>query len=313
MNEVAVKVALLVLVVTVGAGGASGQDNPTFRGAVDLVALNVVAVDKQQQFVSGLNADDFAVYEDGVQQDVSFFAGGQLPLDLAILLDTSMSMVDALSRAQRAAVGFVSALGPADRLLVVGIDDTAKVLAPLSSDLSAARSAILRTTANGGTALYNGVYLTLKELARQRRADADMRRQALVLLSDGSDTKSLVSLDDVMELAKQSGISIYTITLGAQGEYEHSLGGWHPTASRPEQGMKALAQETGARTFLAKQAEDLDGVYKTIGRELTNQYALGYVSTNQRRDGGYRRVVVRVVDRPGVQLRTRAGYLAPRG
>ena len=77
--------------------------------------------------------------------------------------------------------------------------------------------------------------------------------------------------------------------------------------------MKALAQETGARAFSTKQSEDLDGAYKTIGRELANQYALGYISTNPRRDGGYRRVVVRVLDRPGVQLRTRAGYLAPRG
>ena len=307
------KVALLILVVTVGAAGASGQDNPTFKGTVDLVALNVVVVDKQQQFVSGLGAGSFAVYEDGVQQDVSFFASGALPLDLAILLDTSGSMADKLSTAQQAAVGFVSALGPADRVLVVDIDDTARIVAPISSDLNAAKSAILRTSAHGGTALYNGLYLTLKELARQRRADADMRRQALVLLSDGDDTKSLVSLDDVMELAKQSGISIYTITLGAPGEYEQTAGGWHPTANRPEQGMKALAQETGARAFSTKQSEDLDGAYKTIGRELANQYALGYISTNPRRDGGYRRVVVRVLDRPGVQLRTRAGYLAPRG
>ena len=312
MNEVAVKVALLVLVLAVGAGGASGQDHATFKGTVDLVALNVVAVDKEQQFVSGLGADNFAVYEDGVQQDVSFFTSGKLPLDLAILLDTSMSMGDKLSTAQRAAVGFVSALGPADRLLVVGINDTATILSPLSSDLHAARGAILGTSANGGTALYNSVYLTLKELTRQRRADADMRRQALVLLSDGNDTKSLVSVDDVMELAKQSGISIYTITLAAPDEDEPSRGGWHPTASRPEQGMKAFAQETGGRSFSVRQAADLVGVYHAIGRELANQYALGYTSSNQRRDGAYRRIVVRAVDRPGVQLRTRAGYLAPR-
>jgi Ca-activated chloride channel family protein len=311
MNEVAVKGAVLVLVLTVGAAGASGQDEPTFRGSVDLVALNVVVVDKRQQFVTGLGAHNFAVYEDGIRQDVSFFSAGALPLDLAILLDTSRSMIDQLSTAQRAAVGFVSALGPGDRLLVLDVNDTANILAPLSSDLDAGRNAILRTSANGNTALYNGVYLTLKELVRQRRADAGMRRQAVVLLSDGHDTKSLVSFDDVMELAKQSGISVYTITLGAEGD-EHGGGGWQATADRPAQGMKALAQETGARAFSAKKADGLSGVYTTIARELANQYSLGYTSTNQRRDGGYRRVVVRAVDLPGVQLRTRAGYLAPR-
>jgi Ca-activated chloride channel family protein len=306
-----VKGALLVLVLTVGAAGASGQDHPTFKGSVDLVSLNVVVVDKRQQFVTGLGADSFAVYEDGVRQDVSFFSAGELPLDLAILLDTSRSMADKLSTAQRAAVGFVSALGPGDRLLVLDVNDTASILAPLSSDHNAARNAILRTSANGGTALYNAVYLTLKELVRQRRADAGMRRQAVVLLSDGNDTKSLVSFDDVMELAKQSGISVYTITLGAEDD-EQGGGGWQATANRPQQGMRALAQETGARAFSAKEADGLAGVYKTIARELANQYSLGYTSTNQRRDGGYRRVVVRVVDLPGLQLRTRAGYLAPR-
>ena len=310
--EVVVKVALLVLVSAIGTGGAFGQNSPTFKGTVDLVALNVVVMNRQQQFVSGLAAGNFAVYEDGVQQDLSYFAAGELPLDLAILLDTSASMAGKLSTAQKAAVGFLSALRPVDRLLVVDIKDSSRIAAPLSHDLQAARDAILATAAHGGTAIYNGLYLTLREMARMRRDETDMRRQAVVLLSDGDDTTSLVAYEDVMELAKQSGLAIYTIRLGSNLPGDVGLRRWHPTASKSEYGMKALAQETGARSFAAAGTGDLAGVYASIGRELANQYALGYSSTNQRRDGGYRRVMVRIVDRVDAQPRTRAGYLAAR-
>jgi Ca-activated chloride channel family protein len=307
------KALVLVLVCAAGATGAFGQDNPaTFKGGVDLVALNVVVLDTRQQFVGGLTAGNFAVYEDGIQQDLSFFAAAELPLDLAILLDTSASMHGRIATAQAAAVRFVSALRPIDRLLVIDIKDSSRILTPLSHDLSAARSAILATSANGSTALYNGLYLTLKEMTRHRESGQDLRRQALVLLSDGDDTTSIVAYDDVMELAKQAGISIYTIMLRSS-DFDSRLARRNPDASRSEYGMKALAQETGGRSFPALEINDLAGVYKTIGQELASQYALGYTSTNQRRDGGYRRVSVRVVDRDNAQPRTRAGYLAPRG
>ena len=307
------KTLVLVLVCAAGATGAFGQDSPaTFRGGVDLVALNVVVVDPRQQFVGGLSAGNFAVYEDGVQQDVSFFASAELPLDLAILLDTSASMHDKIATAQKAAVGFVSALRPVDRLLVMDIKDSSRILTPLSHDLEAAKGAILATSATGSTALYNGLYLTLREMIRHKPAGQDLRRQALVLLSDGDDTTSIVAYDDVMELAKQAGISIYTIMLRSS-QFDSQMARRGPETSKSEYGIKALAQETGGRSFLALDINDLAGVYQTIGQELASQYAIGYMPTNQRRDGAYRRVSVRIVDRANAQPRTRAGYLAPRG
>ncbi len=308
------RIALLVILSAVGTVGAFGQDRPTFKGAIDLVALNVVVMNRQQQFVSDLTAGNFAVYEDGVQQDVSFFAADELPLDLAILIDTSASMLYKLPTAQKAAVGFISALGPTDRVLVVDVKDTTGIAAPLSEDLKAAKTAILATTPSGGTALYNAIYMTLKELVK-RRDETDMRRQAVVLLSDGEDTRSVVAYDDVMDLAKRSGVSIYSIMLGSSLPTDRDLGlrRWNPNVTKSEYGMKALAQETGGRSFFAADIGDLDGVYKSIGQELANQYALGYTSKNQRRDGGYRRVTVRIVDRADAQPRTRAGYYAPRG
>ena len=307
------KLLFLGLACAAATTGAFGQDRPaTFKAGVDLVALNVVVLGPQQQFVGGLTAGNFAVYEDGIQQDLSFFAAANLPLDLAILLDTSASMGGKIATAQKAAVNFVSALRPVDRLLVIDIKDSSRVLAPLSHDLNAAKDAILATVPDGSTAIYNGLYLTLKEMTRQRQPEKGPRRQALVLLSDGDDTTSIVAYDDVMELAKQAGISIYTIMLRAS-HVDSQLARRNPESSKSEYGMKALAQETGGRAFFAQEIGDLASVYKSIGQELASQYALGYMPTNQRRDGAYRRVNVRIIDRNNAQPRTRAGYLAPRG
>jgi Ca-activated chloride channel family protein len=284
----------------------------TFRSTVDLVALNVVVTDGDQKYVAGLTSSDFAVFEDGIQQDVSFFGASDVPLDLAILLDTSASMTGKMQLVQQAAIGFLETLRASDRAIIVDIKDATKVMYPLGGDIEAARKAILATAPRGGTALYNGTYLTLKEMAKERRANGEVRRQALVVLSDGDDTASLVSYDDLMDLAKQSGIAIYTITMRSKYLVSQAASRGHSYFSQAEFGMKALAQETGARSFFPTDLSELAGVYASIAQELATQYAIGYSSKNPRLDGSYRRVIVRVADKPGIRTRTRAGYTAPR-
>jgi Ca-activated chloride channel family protein len=274
---------------------------------VDLVALSVVVTDSADKFVTGLERTDFSVFEDGVQQDVSFFGASDVPLDLAILLDTSASMTDKLATAQQAAIGLVSTLRAGDRVSVIDIKDATQVLLPMSDDTDLARSAISATTARGGTALYNGTYLAMKEMAKLRRGAADVRRQAIVVLSDGADTASLVSYDDVMELAKQSGIGIYTISLRSKLEAVRVSRHF----SQSDFAMKSLAQETGAKSYIADDVLELPAIYSSIADELASQYALGYTSKNPRMDGSYRRVIVRVTE-SGVRTRTRNGYLSAR-
>lgn len=283
-----------------------------FRATIDLVALNVVVTDQQQRFVTGLTANDFAVFEDGVQQDVSFFAATQVPLDLALLLDTSASMQDKMDTMQQAASGFVATLRKGDRAAIFDIKDNVRIAYPLGEDLAEANKAVRDTVARGGTALYNGLYLALKEMVKQRKANGDVRRQAIAVLSDGEDTASLVGYDDVMELAKQSGITIYTITLKSPFAIKQASMTGRRYFSQSEFAMKALAQETGARAFFPTQIAELSGVYGSIATELANQYAIGYSPKNGRRDGAFRRVIVRVEARPEVRTRTRTGYVAAR-
>jgi VWFA-related protein len=305
-------VCLLVAFLLISREGLPQELPATFRSEIDVVALSIVVTDGKQNFVGGLIADNFAVFEDGVRQDVSFFAAGEVPLDLAILLDTSASMSDKIATVQQAALGFASTLRERDRLTVVDIKDATQVLSPLSGDHEAAKRAILSTVPSGGTALYNGLYLTLKEMTKARRSNDDVRRQAIVVLSDGDDTASLMAFDDVMAVAKEAGISIYTITLKSKWAMRQAGSSASKHFSQSDFAMKSLAQETGARSFFPTEITELAGVYGLIAQELASQYALGYTSKNPKRDGAFRRLIVRVTDPPGAQTRTRSGYLSAR-
>ena len=299
-----VLVAAITFLLCCGAVRAQSPQG-TFRSGVDLVSLNVIVTDAKDKFVSGLGQKDFTVFEDGIQQDVSFFAAANVPLDLAILLDTSSSMSDKMTTVQEAAIGFASHLREGDRLTVIGINDSARTLHPLDGDVKAACEAIRRTAAGGGTALYNALYTTIKQMQKIHAADGDIRRQAIAVLTDGDDTTSLVTFDDVLALAKQAGIAIYTIAL--KSPYPAIALTAQKYLAESEFAMKSLALETGARAFFPTDITQLAGVYGIITDELSNQYAIGYMSNNAKQDGAFRRILVRV-DEPNVRARTRSGY-----
>ena len=279
----------------------------TFHSGVDLVSLNVIVTDSRDRFVTGLSQQDFSVFEDGVQQDVSFFAATQVPLDLAILLDTSSSMSDKMATVQQSAIDFASQLQAGGRVTVVGIKDSARTLHELDGDVQGACAAIRRTSASGGTALYNALYTTIKQMQKVHSANGEIRRQAIALFTDGDDTTSLVTFDDLLVLAKQAGIAIYTIVL--KSPYPQFGLTSQKYFGESEFAMKSLARETGARSFFPTDISQLAGVYSLITQELSNQYVLGYTSTNPRQDGAFRRILVRV-DEPNVRTRTRSGYQA---
>ena len=304
----AMKLLLAALACLVCVGEMHAAD-ATFHSGVDLVPLNVIVTDAHDKFVRGLNQSDFSVFEDGVQQDVAYFAASSVPLDLAIVLDSSSSMSDRMSTVQQAAVGFASHLHDGDRVTVIGVKETARTLHPLDTDVRGACDAIRHATASGGTALYNALYATIKQMQKLHTTDGDVRRQAIAVLTDGQDTASLVTSDDLLALAKQAAIAIYTITLKSP----YPVLGLNATKYDQESdfAMKALAAETGARSFFPTDISQLAGVYSTITDELANQYAIAYSPKNPRLDGSYRHISVRVSE-PNVRTRTRAGYQAAR-
>ena len=279
---------------------------PAFRAGVDIVSLNVTVTDGTNRYVSDLEQAEFSVYEDGVKQDISFFSRRQQPIALSLLLDSSASMEDKLPMLQQAATNFVKRLKPTDLAQVIDFDSRVEIRQVFTGNQMELAAAIDQMGAGGSTSLHNAIYIALKELRKIRAvSEAEIRRQALVVFSDGEDTSSLVSFEEVLDLAKRSETSIYTIAL--RGIDTQTKG-----FKEAEYVMRTLAYETGGRSFFPARIEDLAGVYQQIGDELSSQYTIGYVSKNQRRDGGLRRLVVRV-NRPSLTARTRQGYYAPTG
>jgi Ca-activated chloride channel homolog len=284
---------------------AAAAGAQTFRAGVEVVSLTVTVTDSANRHVTGLERDLFEVYEDGVLQELSFFHRTAMPIALSVLIDTSASMEGQMTTAQQAAIGFVRRLGPQDFAQIIDFDSRVEILQPFTGEIDALEGAIRRTTAGGSTALYNALYIALKELQRIRVKSADeIRRQAIVLLSDGEDTSSLVGFDDVLDLAKRSETVIYT--LGLRGRDWRTSRGF----KEAEFVLRQLAQETGGRAFLVNQVTDLARMYDQISDELASQYTLGYAPKNPRRDGQWRRVQVRV-NQPNTIARTKLGYYAP--
>jgi len=292
-------------VALLGAVAAHAQGQ-RIRSGVELVSLNVTVTDGAGKYATDLLEPDFDVYEDGAKQNLTFFSRTQQPIALALLLDTSASMDERMAIAQEAAIGFAKQLHKDDQAEVVDFDSQVRILQGFTNDATALEQAIRKTAPNGSTSLYNALYIALKELKRVKaETTSDIRRQAIVLLSDGDDTSSLIEFDQVLDLAKRSETVVYAIGL-RQGEIARR------EFKEAEFVLKQLASETGGKAYFPTDARELQKIYQSIWEELSSQYALAYSSSNPKRDGAWRRVQVRIA-KPGLTARTKLGYYGPTG
>jgi len=297
-------ICILASLAVVPAHSQGGGQRPAFRSTIDIVSLNVTVIDAANHYVTDLEQGDFSVFEDGVKQETVFFTRRPQPIALSLLLDSSASMEDKLETLQLAAINFVKRLKSNDLAQVIDFDSRVSIRQPFTSNQGELEGAIRQAVSGGSTSLHNAIYISLKELGKiKAQNEEDVRRQALIVFSDGEDTSSLVSFEEVLDLAKRSETSIYTIAL--RGTEANTRG-----FREAEFIMRQLAQETGGRSFFPAKIEDLNGVYAQIGDELASQYTIGYTSKNPRNDGAFRRIVVQVA-RPGVTPRTKRGYYAP--
>lgn len=279
---------------------------PAFRSAIDVVSMNVTVTDSTNKYITDLTEKDFEIFEDGVKQELTLFNRTNLPVALSLLIDTSSSMEDRMAIAQDAAIGFIRKLRPTDLGEVIGFDSRAEVLQKFTSSTPELEQAIRKTVAGGSTSMNNAIYISLKGLKKiPIRQEDEIRRQAIVLLSDGEDTSSLVTFDDVLDLARRSETAIYAI-----GLMDENAGGQSKGFREATYALRQLTNDTGGRAFFPADVKSLAGVYGQIYDELSSQYTIGYTSKNPRRDGAWRRLVVRVA-RPNSQARTKQGYFAP--
>jgi Ca-activated chloride channel family protein len=281
----------------------SGNQRPQFRVSVEMVSLSVTVLDGARRLVTDLGAENFIVYEDGAPQEIKVFSREALPLRMVILLDTSSSIEKRLALAQEAAARFVDSLQAGDQVKIIEFNDRVLSLTDFTPDFTEAKEAIWSTEARGATSLYEALYISLRSFSRHREGN---ERFAVVVLSDGNDTRSLVTFEDVRDLARKTDVLVYTISLRGQ---EEDLKKQKYMDAKYE--LEKLSIETGGSSFAPARIDDLAGVYERIAAELKSQYNIGYVSTNTKTDGSWRRLQV-MCNQEGTEVRSRVGYYAPR-
>lgn len=294
---------LAAVVASLAAATPAAQ---VFRGGTDTVFLSVTVTDPSQKLVTGLEEQEFRIFEDGVPQDITIFARDRQPISLSILIDTSTSMEPKLINAQDAATGFVSKLAASDVAQLIEFNSDTTIRQTFTGDQAQLEQAVRKLRAGGSTSLYDALYIALDELKRARATatpDA-MRRQAIVLLSDGADTTSHVSYENVVEQSKKLDVIVYAIGLRDKEPQPRRV------YNEAEFVLRTLSQQTGGRVFFVDDPMQLPGIYGQIADEIANQYIVGYTSKNPKRDGAWRKVAVQV-QRAGATARTREGYYAP--
>ncbi|HYR92048.1 MAG TPA: VWA domain-containing protein [Terriglobia bacterium] len=270
---------------------------------VDLVTFNVTALDNNGDTVSGLTAGNFRIFEDGREQTIKVFQPEDTPATVGIVIDNSGSMAKRRADVVTSAMAFVGASHPDDEMFIVNFNRHPWLALPESmaftSNREQLRSALLTTTAEGTTALYDALELSLTHLNLGTR-----QRKALVLLSDGGDNASYDTLDDVLRLAQHSSATIYCI-----GIYDPQQNDKNPKV------LRQIAKLTGGEAFFPQRAANLKQIWPRIAGALRGQYTIGYLSTTTLRNGAYRAVKITAVDSRGKSLdvRARPGYLAPSG
>jgi Ca-activated chloride channel family protein len=282
---------------------------PVFAAGLDVVNLTVTVRDAEGQLVPDLQADDFAVFEDGRRQSVRLFAraveSGQdreeaLSVDVGLLLDTSESMIDQLRLSQEAALRFLEAIPRARDLLTILFDADIRVSRFDSEHQQGLIERIQEAKGGGATALYDAIAVYL---SRVRESNG---RKILVLLTDGEDSTSDVSFSELVQIVRGSAVTIYPIAF---------TGGFAPggeRGARPKAVLRELAEMTGGEVFNPRASRDLPGIYQKILDELGGQYVLGYTPDNAKQDGKLRKLKVEV-KRRGLRIRHRTAYTAPKG
>jgi Ca-activated chloride channel family protein len=301
------RIALVLALLAASAPGRAEKASLVFHSGVELINLNVCVMDGRNRYITDLAEADFTILEDGVRQQVSLFTRRKLDLSLVVMIDTSASMEQKLPVARAAALRLVSALEPADTAEIIQFNERAAVLEPFTSDRAALERAIGETRASGATSLYTALYVALKDLARQRKS-GELRRYAIALLSDGQDTSSHVTDDQVLELARKNEVVIYSIRPKANDAPSDGR-----VPGEADYFLSVLGRETGGQAFFPASLSELNGVYDRIAEELRSEYSLGYVSSNASHDGRWRRIGILTPNRGGLQVRHRPGYFAPRG
>jgi Ca-activated chloride channel homolog len=270
-----------------------------------LVLIPVAVTDPTSRFVTGLDRENFKVFEDKIEQEIVQFSSEDAPLSVGIVFDTSGSMGAKLQKSRQAVAQFMKTANPQDEFFLIEFSDRPELVQDFTKETEEIQNRLTFTQAKGRTALLDAVYLAMNQMKK-----AHNPRRAILIISDGGDNSSRYTESEVMNAVREADVQIYAIGIfeafGARGRTLEELNG--PGL------LSEIAEQTGGRHFAVENLVELPDVAAKIGIELRNEYVLGYRPKNAARDGKYRQVLVRLAKTAGfppLKAMFRTGYYAP--
>ncbi|HTQ54534.1 MAG TPA: VWA domain-containing protein [Bryobacteraceae bacterium] len=287
-----------VLAGGLGAADTPGQSTPVIRVDTRLVVLHATVVDKNGHLVLNLPETAFSVFENGVQQHIKVFKREDVPVSMGLVIDNSGSMREKRAKVEAAALALVKDSNPQDEVFIVNFNDEAFLDKDFTNDPKELQEGLARIDSRGGTAMRDAIRMSIDHLKEKAKKD----KKVLVVVTDGNDNSSLISLESLVKAAQDSGVLVYTVGLLNDEEKKE--------ARRCKRALQELASVTGGEAYFPKELSEVDHVAHQVARDIRNQYILAYTPENLALDGSFRQIRV-TANGPGrPTVRTRSGYYA---
>jgi len=271
---------------------------------VDLALVNVTVTDPYNRLVTGLDQENFRVFEDNIEQEVMHFSSEDVPISIGVIFDVSGSMANKINKSREAAIQFFKTANPQDEFFLVSFNERAELTSVFTNSVEDLQSRMAFMAAKGRTALLDAIYLGLSQLRGAHNA-----KRALLIISDGGDNHSRYSESDIKRLVKESDSQLYAIgifdPLGYRNRSPEELNG--PSL------LSEITDMTGGRVFAVENLNDLPDIAAKIGMELRNQYVLGYRPSNKSHDARWRKIKIKLrppKGLPPLNIFARTGYYA---
>ncbi|MBV9771154.1 MAG: VWA domain-containing protein [Bryobacterales bacterium] len=273
-------------------------EDPTFTVGTRLVVLPVSVLDKNGKLVTDLQQKAFKVFENGIEQPIKIFRREDVPISLGIIIDNSGSMREKRQRVENAALDLVRASNPQDEVFIVNFNEDAYLDVPLTSDIKKMEEGVARIDSRGGTAMRDAIDMSMTYLKKE----GHRQKKVLLVITDGNDNSSNISLEKLVSRAQQNEVLVYSIGL-LNEEERHE-------ARMAKRALDAITRDSGGLAFYPKGPSEVDEIALQVAHEIRNQYTIAYSPTVQQMDGSFRQIKV-TVNGPGHPVvRTRTGYYA---
>ena len=272
---------------------------------VELALVNVTVTDPYNRLVTGLESDNFRIFENNVEQEIQYFSSEDVPISIGVIFDLSGSMSNKVGKAKEAALQFFKTANPQDEFFLVSFNERAELMSTFTNSVEDLQSRLLTLSAKGRTALLDAIYLGLSEMRTARNA-----KRALLIISDGGENHSRYNERDINRLVREADTQLYSVGIFDPFEYRSRT----PEELNGPSLLTEVTELTGGRAFTVENINELPDIAAKIGAELRNQYILGYHPSNKSHDARWRKIKVKLrtpKGLPPLSVYAKTGYYAP--